>query len=112
MPEIKFPSDFLKMNINCKHGDIIKFKDAGTQNDKGQWTFVVEIYHNAAYQEDKKFSLNKGNFNNVSALYGTNSDAWVGKEMEVNLIKSRNPQTGLMVDSVLLMEPAKLPEGL
>lgn len=106
MPEIIFPSEYLKMGVNTKHGDHIKFKDTGTLDPETErYTFVVEIHRNGEYLEDKKFTLNKTNFKAVSELYGTNSDSWVGKEMEVNLIKSRNPQSGAPVDSVLLVKP-------
>ncbi len=107
MPEILFPSEFLKINVNTKHGDKIKFKDAGKLDPENErYTFMVEIYRNGEHLEDKKFTLNKTNFTAISDLYGTNSDAWIGKEMEVNLIKSRNPQTGAPVDSILLTKPS------
>lgn len=106
MPEIIFPSRFLKMNVNTKHGDKIKFLDAGKLDDETErYTFNVAIIRDGVQIDTKEFNLNKTNYNAVLPLYGNNSDAWVGKEMEVNLIKTRNPQTGGMVDSVLLTAP-------
>jgi len=55
--------------------------------------------------ENKKFDLNKTNFKAISAAYGSNSDAWVGKEMKVNKVKVRNPSTGTLVDSIALSIP-------
>lgn len=106
MPEIKFPSEWLKINENVQAGDIIRFKDAGALDPENEtYTFNVEVIHAGQVTETKKFTLNKTNFKAISALYGTNSDAWLGKEMTVNAIKVRNPQTGLLVDSIALSAP-------
>lgn len=103
MPEIKFPTDWLKINDNVHDGDTIRFIDAGVLDEETErYTFMVEIFHDGIQTETKKFGLNKTNFKVVSALYGTNSDAWIGKEMLVNKFKTRNPQTGLMVDAIAL----------
>lgn len=67
----------------------------------------MQVIHNGTPTEVKKFTLNKSNFEAVSKLYGTNSDNWVGKEMEVAKVKVRNPQTGTMVDSIALVAPTK-----
>lgn len=106
MPEIVFPSEWLKANVNVKQGDTIKFVDAGILDQETErYVFTVEIYHEGLMTETKKFNLNKGNFTATSSVYGTNSDAWVGKEMVVNVVKARNPQLGSMVDSIALSAP-------
>ncbi len=106
-PEIVFPSRFLKMNVNCKHGDKMKFLDVGTLDTESErYTFNVAVLRDDVQIDTKEFTLNKTNFKAVSELYGTNSDNWVGKEMEIGLIKARNPQTGAPVDSIMLMKPA------
>lgn len=111
MPEIKFPSKWLKLGVNVEVGDRIMFTDKGTfEPENENYVFVVQIVHNGVPTETKKFSLNKGNFTAVSALYGTNSDEWVGKEMEVNKIRVRNPQTGLTVDGIELSAPKQTAE--
>ena len=106
MPEIKFPSDWLKINDNVQEGDTIRFADAGTLDpENDQYVFNVDIFHGGVKTETKKFNLNRTNFKVINAVYGTNSDAWVGKDMVVNKLKVRNPQTGLMVDSIALTAP-------
>jgi hypothetical protein len=104
MPEIKFPSKFLKANVNVEEGDCIKFVDVGAQDDKGQWIFTVAIIPKdvGVATETKKFQMNKKNFKAVSALYGTNSDNWKGKEMQVHIGTANNPQTGEEVPSIQL----------
>ena len=109
MPEIVFPSEWLKVGVNVAQGDTIKFMDAGILDQETErYVFTVEIYHDGLMIESKKFNLNKGNFKATSAVYGTNSDAWIGKEMIVNAVKVRNPQSGLMVDGIALSAPVKL----
>lgn len=105
MPEISFPSEWLKINNNVKHGDTIQFTDNGTQDEEGRWTFVVAIMKDGMPADTKKFSLNKTNFDAVSKLYSTNSDEWIGKEMKVEKIKQRKPGSSEMVDSILLVAP-------
>jgi predicted nucleotidyltransferase len=108
MPEVVFPSEWLKIGVNVKQGDTVKFVDAGIIDEETErYTFQVEIYHEGLMTETKKFGLNKTNFKVISGIYGTNSDAWVGKEMIVNAVKVRNPQTGLLVDSIALSAPEK-----
>lgn len=106
MPEVVFPSEWVKIGVNVKQGDSIRFLDAGTLDPETErYIFQVEIYSNGLMTEIKKFNLNKTNFKVIAAAYGTNSDAWVGKDMTVNSGKVRNPATGLMVDSVVLSAP-------
>jgi len=106
MPEIKFPSDWLKIGDNVQEGDLVKFVDAGRfDEEKESWEFVMQIYHENEPTEKKKFNLNKTNYNVVKELYGTNSDAWVGKVMKIVKTKARNPQLGKLVDSILLEKP-------
>lgn len=107
MPEIKFPSEWLKINDNVQDGDQIAFKDVGELDELDAYIFNVEIFHDGIATETKKFRLNKTNFKAVSALYGTNSDAWIGKMMLVSKIKVRNPQTNSLVDGIALSAPGK-----
>ena len=87
-------------------GDKIMFTDVGTFNEENErYVFVVEIIKNGEAVEKKKFTLNKGNYEATKALYGENSDAWVGKVMQVAKTRVRNPQTGLKVDSIELVAP-------
>jgi len=108
MPKIKFESDWLKIGNNVYHCDKIKFLDAGTQDDQKRWNFNVEIVPakgSEAVSETKKFGLNKTNYNHIVKMYGDNSDDWVEKEMQVTKTIVRNPQSGEMVDSILLVDP-------
>ena len=106
MPKISFPSNWLKIGENVQDGDIVKFLDAGKfDNEKDSWEFEMQIYSAGQAGEKKQFNLNKTNFKAMKALYGDDSDVWVGKAMKVCKIKARNPQLGTMVDSILLEKP-------
>jgi hypothetical protein len=107
MPDIKFDSDWLKANNNVHEGDNIRFLDAGEQDKEKNWVFTVGIIPKGTMKvvAEKKFSLNKKNFTAISDAYGTNSDAWVGKEMMVVIRQVENPQTGREVDAVRLRAP-------
>ena len=61
--------------------------------------------------ENPALRRTKTNFRAISATYGTNSDKWVGKMMEVHLLKKQNPKTGLLVDSIALSLPNHDTEG-
>lgn len=107
MPEIIYPSEWLKINENVQNGDTIQFLDAGTQDKDERWIFNVAVFRKGDLAEpEKKFGLNKTNFKAVSAVYGTNSDNWINKEMQVSSVKVRNPQLGSLVDSIALSAPA------
>ena len=113
MPDVSkfFDSPWLKAGLNVKDGYMIRFFDVGTEesvrgSDDNQLVFLVDVID----KEDqiisrKKFSLNKGNFKVVSGLYGVNSDNWVGKEAQVNIVKKQNPKTGELVNSIALSAP-------
>lgn len=113
MPEIFFPSEWLKIDVNVKHGEHIKFLDVGEYDEETErWTFLVGIIRDGRVAEQKKFGLNKTNFGNINQAYGRNSDDWVGKEMLVNKHKVRNPSAGgALVDGILLTAPNTTPEG-
>src|SRR3990167_23439 len=110
MPLIKFESDWLKAKDNVNQGDRIKFVNAGVPNEKGDWIFNVTVIEktsgNMLYQ--KKFQLNKTNWKTIKKVYGENSDNWVGKEMEVIIVKVNNPSTGKFVYTVRLIPPGGL----
>lgn len=110
MPDLSkskaYESPWLKANLNCKQGDLIQFLDAGEEDEEnGSWIFNVMVSRDGEDLHQKKFSLNKTNFKVVAKNYGTNSDSWVGKQMEVNVIKKQNPKSGELVDSVALSLP-------
>lgn len=106
MPEITFPSEWLKLGNTVHEGDHIAFTDVGEfDGERESWNFTVSVIRDGKKIHDKKFTLNKTNFGAVSELYGTNSDNWIGKEMRVNKTRTRNPSTGTTVDSILLSAP-------
>ena len=104
MPEIKFPSKFLKAGVNIEEGDIIRFLDIPAFDAENHLVATVGIMPKGFSQmtEQKKFQINKTNFKAISALYGTNSDNWKGKEMEVHIGTANNPQTGTEGPSIKL----------
>ena len=106
MPVIKFESEWLKIGDNIQDGDNIQFLDTGVfDEEKNNYTFSVSVIHDGLPTVIKKFSLNKTNSKAVAALYGDNSDNWIHKEMKVGKYKARNPQTGTMVDAIMLEAP-------
>lgn len=107
MPEIKFPSDWVKINENVSEGDNLRFLNAGVFDEENErWNFQVGIVKkDNPVIEEKGFTLNKTNFTAVKEAYGSNSDAWIGKEMTVSKVKVRNPQTGALVDGIALVKP-------
>ena len=96
MPEIKFPSKFLKAGVNIEEGDVIRFLDAPALNSDDELVATVGIIPSGFAQmtEQKKFQINKTNFKAIAALYGTNSDNWVKKEMQIHIGTANNPKTG------------------
>ena len=114
MPQIRFDSKWLKANVNVKQGDKIKFLDEGNKDEEGNWSFTVGVIdqRTGVVGAQKKFSLNKKNFEAIVKEHGSdNSDDWIGKEMPVYVIKVENPKTGLMVDAIRLYDPNKEPAG-
>ena len=106
MPEIKFDSHFLKIDNNVYEGDIVRFLNSGVPDEKtGKWEFLVGVRPQGVERIviQKKFSIGPMLFKVVSALYGTNSDNWIGKEMEVKKISVTNMSTGLPVAAVGLV---------
>lgn len=107
MPEIKFDSQFLKLGVNVEEGDGIRFLDSGAQDLDGKWIFMVGVIPQGFSQmtKQKKFQLGKKNFDAVSAVYGTNSDNWKGKDMEIKEVTVNNPSTGKDGPSIRLVAP-------
>ena len=109
MPKIKLESNWLKANNNVRQGDRIKFLDEGAKNEKGDWIFTVAVIdqRTGLPSAQKKFQLNRRNFEAIVAALGTdNSDDWVGKEMPIYVVRVENPRDGKMVDSVRLYDPS------
>lgn len=104
MPEIKFDSVFVKAGVNITEGDKIKFLDAGQKDEKGRWVFQVEVVSKKTgnVRCEKKFSLNKTNFNAVASFYGSNSDNWIGQEMTVRVMLVNDP-SGKAVKGIRLI---------
>src|SRR6266446_4159924 len=114
MPEINFPSKYLKAEVNVQHGDFIRFLDKGKFDEKmEQWVFTVGIIPQEVpgfIKEQKLFSLNKKNFDAIKKVYGSNSDNWLNKEMQVDVRRIENPKTGEEVPAVRLKAPGSLAE--
>ena len=113
MPEIKFKSDWLKANDNVHHGDNVRFLDTGHQDKDGNWIFLVGVIPmgQSGIVEQKKFQLNKRNFDATAKLYGTNSDNWVHKEMKIKVVTVENPRTGEEVQGIRFVNPAAAGEA-
>ena len=107
MPEIKFESEWLKANNNVEEGDLIRFLNAGEQDKDKNWVFLVGVIPAGTSRivTQKKFSLNKRNFESIKAIHGSNSDEWVNKDMQVMVREVENPKTGELVDAIRLCAP-------
>jgi hypothetical protein len=106
MPEIIFPSKWLKADVNVKEGDTITFLNTGEFDKKQeQWVFKVRVNRTG---DEKLFGLNKKNFTAIEALYGKNSDSWVGKNMKVKIVTVESPRNG-EVEAIRLYDPAGTP---
>jgi hypothetical protein len=106
MPKIEFESEWLKLGTNVLEGDNIRFLDCGEFNsEKNAWEFRVGVIRGEKKIDEKKFTLNRSNATEVIKVYGDNSDNWVDKEMKVNKIKVRNPQSNALVDGIFLSIP-------
>jgi plasmid maintenance system antidote protein VapI len=113
MPQITFPSKWLKAEVNVQHGDFIRFLDKGVLKDD-QWVFTVGVIPQETpgfIKEQKYFGLNKKNFDAIKKVYGSNSDNWLNKEMQVDIRMIENPKTGEEVAAVRLKAPGSLAEG-
>lgn len=104
MPEIKFPSKFLKPNVNCEEGDVIRFLDIPMMDAEDKLMCNVGIIPSGFKEmtEKKKFQINKTNFKAIAALFGSNTDNWKGKEMQIHVGTANNPQTGEEAPSIKL----------
>ncbi|MBM3708436.1 MAG: hypothetical protein FJW69_08915 [Actinobacteria bacterium] len=106
MPVPKFESRFLKANENVRDGDIITFLNAGEYREK-RLILTVRVERT---REEKLFSLNKTNYENTKALYGENTDDWVGKKMKVRIVLVSGPQGE--TPGIRLYDPAMTKEEL
>ncbi len=104
MPNIIFDSEFIKAGVNVIEGDKIRFLDAGQKDSKDRWIFLVAVISGktGGIRSQKKFSLNKTNFNAITSHYGGNSDNWIGKEMVVSVMMVQDP-SGKAVKGVRLV---------
>lgn len=117
MPEVTFPSKWLKAEVNVQHGDFIRFLDKGKlekQGNEEQWVFTVGVIPQETpglIKDQKLFGLNKRNFDAIKKVYGSNSDNWLNKEMQVDIRMIENPKTGEEVAAVRLKAPGAMAEG-
>ncbi len=102
MPEIKFPSKFLKAEVNANEGDIIRFLDIPKMDLDDNLVGTVGIIPMGFKEmtEQKKFQINKTNFKAISKLFGTNTDNWKGKEVQIHIGTANNPNNGEEVASI------------
>ena len=63
-------------------------------------------------KDQKFFGLNKKNFDAIKKVYGSNSDNWLNKEMQVTIRMIENPKTGEEVPAVRLKAPGSVAQGL
>lgn len=118
MPNLNeaFPSNWLKINKNVKHGDIITFVDEGKVvangvDEKGQPRYTLNITVEVERtKEQKQFSVNATNRKATQAIYGTDTTDWIGKSMSVVMVRNNNPKTGSRVEAIELVAPNNTPE--
>jgi hypothetical protein len=101
-----FDSPYLKARINVDNGDTIKFLDEGMIDAEKRVNFDVDVFRNGNKLHTKKFTLNKTNFNAISALYGVDSKKWIGKQMGIEIYKAKRPTDHTLVDAIMLVAPS------
>ena len=101
--KVKFESEWVKYGSNVVEGDVIMFLDEGELDLKqeNRWVFQVALANNVK----KKLGMNKTNMQLVKEVYGDETRDWVGKEVRINKVIVRNPQTGKNVESFQLSAP-------
>lgn len=112
----KFESPWLKANDNVKHGDYVRFMDEGTErpsNDGKGTDCILRVGVIPQGQKEvvteKQFQLNKTNYKATAEIYGSDTKGWIGKEMQVVLIKASNMRGGI-VDAIRLVHPGNYEE--
>ena len=98
---------FIKPNVNVHQGDVIEFLDGGKEvpdkNDmaKTQFQIQVAVTHNGVKGAEKTLGLNMTNHKAIVALFGYESENWIGKKVTAHIIKRQNP-AGQLVDALAL----------
>ena len=105
----KLDSDWLKAKVNVDHGDIIRIID-DMEDEKGNIILTVGVVQGGELTKQKKFQLNRTNLQTVAKAYGFESEKWKNKDFQVSVYKARNPQSGELVDSILLSLPNMQPD--
>lgn len=105
----KLESDWLRAKVNVEHGDIIRIID-DTEDEKGNIILTVALVEDGELTKQKKFQLNRTNLKTVAKAYGFESEKWKNKDFQVSVYKARNPQTGELVDAILLSLPNMQPD--
>jgi hypothetical protein len=101
----KFPSKFLKIRVNVKDGDLIRFLDEPRMDADDKLVGLVGIIPQGFSQmtEQKKFQVNKTNYKATAAVHGEDCAEWVGKEMQVREVVANNPSTGMEGPTIKLV---------
>jgi len=100
-----------------KHGDYVQFMDEGTErpsrDGKGN-DYLMEVgvipQGGKDIVSEKQFQLNKTNYKSVAAIYGADTKGWIGKQVQIVVIKTNNMR-GELVDGIRLVHPGNIDEG-
>ncbi len=105
MPNTSDLSEFVVPNEDVKDGEKITFIDGGTlftyEADKRTTIHFRVMCPNG---KEKKLSLNRTSANNLSAVYGSDTESWQGKEAVVTIVKMNIRG---QIKSVIYLYPAK-----
>ena len=109
-----FASPFLKAS-DVKQGTLLQFTNAGSlkgEGDDARFQIGVTILTTSGKSlKEKLFTVNRTNYRTISSVYGSDTEEWIGKTMQCNITKVRNPKTGERVDSIELSLPNTTAEG-
>lgn len=84
--KVSVQGEFAKVGEDIKDGDKVTILDAGTQIS-GQYGDQI-AYRIKTRNGDKNLSFNTTSTNNLIDAYGDETEAWIGKEVNVTILKA------------------------
>lgn len=109
--KVEIQSAFLKVNIDVKQGDIIRFVGEG-EKVPDKWNkgkFKTNIQVSGDNFNDKLLTLNNSSLREMMKLYGDDTKNWIGKDAMINVVKQL--VSGSMKDIIMLTAPNVDREG-
>ena len=84
--KIEIKSDYIKVNEDVKHGDIVQLQNEGeyrTIKIRGETRETLQFKILLSNGEEKKYTMNKTTQRNLIQGFGDDSKKWIGKDLKV-----------------------------